>query len=1076
MDSDNTKTIFGIQLSVETGEGVDVLNAFRRKSLGQSCLVNAAGNIIAVNIRNNTVLKSVVVDDQLAGLQYLNLSDNENLTELVFEAQLPALFHLDISDSKVRTLRFNKPFPELKWLDAARNDLKTVFFENDLPAIEYLDLSGNQLTEIDLPTGFGSLKYLYLNKNSLTSFTSSSSFPSLEILHLESNQLVELPNANYDKLETLYVKGNPLKNFAENLIKGDDSGNASEIIGMLRAAAESGESPNYHVQLILLGNGRIGKTCLIERLAGAEKCPERLVFDYTHGISITELDKDQFLPEVKITEDLHLKVWDFGGQEIFYASHQFFLSEEAAYIYVWTTKEIAKANKEKARQVLKQQGKILPEQEYDKMRSHEYWLDNIRMHGKDSPVLVVKTHCRDSKAKAESFPNERLKETFGFKRNSLDFDAQSENPEYLTDLKEALASIITSLPLWGAPFPNSYLKAKKILAKLKKDGISELDKHEFIEKVVKEAEVKQDDTDKLLGYLRKTGEIIYFPSAKQQKKEAGDDNDTISLDNRIFINPETLTGKIYQLIEDHQGLTQRKGVFDQTYAQEKLGDDWKALLKLLQLFELIFKKESEGKIQYIAPQYLDRNAEVSKLVRFKTTLLFELKYPRFLPENVMINVLSHYGPYATDEVYQNSISFIEESTVTLCVIDVDFEQKLIKVSTEKSDKAPEVGKAVYEKFMNLSKKAEIHMSVDGQHWVSTKGLQKDIQNGRDIKDVEENWLDDTEGFEFLKEKMEHRGSLVAEEVIPVIKSEDKANAMEVIKSEIKNLVAKARVKQAIELLIANLEGNYQNEAIKLMSDQEKLDRDVRMNIISNQEANIEQSKITNAVLNLVNYIGSEVNKKQPVIPSPDNPPKVEPEPEKIIIEPIKKNMEAKNKTLITGGVIAVVIIVLLALLDYSGKINIFGLGVEVNKNPEDKTEQQITTIEEQDFSVIGKVFVNRRLASNEVTFVSVKGDNLVNPVTLTSSKFELENVRIPENGLLKIAITFNSGFEESAMFNVANLKRAGIVDVGEVHVQYTEPPASSPNQRPVINIINKNITQISTNDNSDSSGNQQINE
>ena len=524
----------------------------------------------------------------------------------------------------------------------------------------------------------------------------------------------------------------------KTLIEGDDSGNAIEIIGLLRAAASSGESPNYYVQLIVLGNGRIGKTCLIERLAGADKCPEKLVYDYTHGIAIRELTKGAFEPEVQLAENLRLKVWDFGGQEIYYASHQFFLSEEAAYIYVWTDEEIVKANKEKAREALKLQGKALPEQAYDKIRSHEYWLGNIRMHGKNSPVLVVKTHCLDA---SEHFPYERLKQSYDLKQPALDFDAESPEPRYLSKLKKELAKSITSLPLWGAPFPNSYREARKIIAQLKNEGIQELSREAFTKKVVQKARIEEKDTDKLLSYLKKMGEIVHFPGVEL-------------LSNRIFINPEALTGKIYQLIKDHAGLSAKNGVFDEAYAREKLGADWEALLELLKAFELIYRKESSEQIEYIAPQYLTRNPAAFKVARHEKQLLFTLSYPRFLPENVMVNVLSHYGPYAIDEVYQNSIYFVEKESGAGCIIDVDFDKRQIKVYVGKVEKAMPIGKAVYKKFIELSKKAEVEISIDGHRWVSTKGLQDKIDNDRDLYDMEQKFLEDTSGFAFLKETKE----------------------------------------------------------------------------------------------------------------------------------------------------------------------------------------------------------------------------------------------------------------------------------------------------------------------------------
>jgi hypothetical protein len=459
--------------------------------------------------------------------------------------------------------------------------------------------------------------------------------------------------------------------------------------------------------------------------------------------------------------------------------------------------------------------------------------------------------------------------------------------------------------------------------------------------------------------------------------------------------------------------------------------------------------------------------------------LFTLKYERFLPENVMINVLSHYGPYSKDKVYQNSIHFTEKITKSGCIIDTDFDKKQIEVYTGWDDNALTVGKAVYEKFMTLSKKAQLFISVDdGEHWVPTKGLMKDLNDGRDIKDKEGNWLENTSGFTFLKEKMEHKGF---PEPSPVQKSGDNALNMEDIKAQVRELVSRARPKDAIQLLIAHLNGAYKNEAIKLKGDQAKLDRDVRVGVLSHSEAGIQQSKITSAVLELVQYIGTEDTTPIPqeIITAPPVPaPGISTRPEQEAVPPKNENMSTKNSTLITVGIIAAVLIILLAMLDYSGKINIFGLfDIEATKNTPPPVEVQDTPPQPQLVSVKGTVLINdKRATSDEVTDVLIKGNNSVKPVALTSkSQFMLEDVEYPEeNHLLKIAVVFKGGFEEYDFFKVKDKVKDGVIDVGDVRITYKAPPASAPDQRPIIKMYNKNIVQNSINIDSDNSGNQQI--
>jgi GTPase SAR1 family protein len=61
-------------------------------------------------------------------------------------------------------------------------------------------------------------------------------------------------------------------------------------------------------------------------------------------------------------EDILVHFWDFGGQEIMHATHQFFLSKRSLYILVLDGRRDEKT---------------------------EYWLKHIESFGGDSPILVV---------------------------------------------------------------------------------------------------------------------------------------------------------------------------------------------------------------------------------------------------------------------------------------------------------------------------------------------------------------------------------------------------------------------------------------------------------------------------------------------------------------------------------------------------------------------------------------------------------------------------------------------------------------------------------------------------------------
>ena len=62
---------------------------------------------------------------------------------------------------------------------------------------------------------------------------------------------------------------------------------------------------------------------------------------------------------------IKVKIWDFGGQELMHATHQFFLDERSVYCLVLNSRIREKASR------------------------MEYWLKLIRSFGGDSPIVVV---------------------------------------------------------------------------------------------------------------------------------------------------------------------------------------------------------------------------------------------------------------------------------------------------------------------------------------------------------------------------------------------------------------------------------------------------------------------------------------------------------------------------------------------------------------------------------------------------------------------------------------------------------------------------------------------------------------
>ena len=71
---------------------------------------------------------------------------------------------------------------------------------------------------------------------------------------------------------------------------------------------------------------------------------------------------------------MSLHAWDFGGQQIYHATHQFFLTDRSLFVLLWNSR------------LGWEQGKL------------QYWLDIIKARAPGSPVILVATHIRDRRS------------------------------------------------------------------------------------------------------------------------------------------------------------------------------------------------------------------------------------------------------------------------------------------------------------------------------------------------------------------------------------------------------------------------------------------------------------------------------------------------------------------------------------------------------------------------------------------------------------------------------------------------------------------------------------------------------
>jgi small GTP-binding protein len=115
-------------------------------------------------------------------------------------------------------------------------------------------------------------------------------------------------------------------------------------------------------KLLVVGEGGVGKTSLLRALLGEAFNSQEST---THGIEIRTLGMPH---PTKADVTMQLNTWDFGGQEIYHATHQFFLTNRSLFLVGWNARHGF------------EQGKLY------------YWLDTIQALAPESPILLVATH------------------------------------------------------------------------------------------------------------------------------------------------------------------------------------------------------------------------------------------------------------------------------------------------------------------------------------------------------------------------------------------------------------------------------------------------------------------------------------------------------------------------------------------------------------------------------------------------------------------------------------------------------------------------------------------------------------
>ncbi len=568
-------------------------------------------NLTSLNLGSNNLATLPDWMSQLQNLTSLGLGSNGLTTIPKSISQLQNLTSLDLDSNDLATLPdWMSQLQNLTSLSLGSNNLATLpDWMSQLQNLTSLGLGSNGLTTIpDWISQLQGLIKLYLYNNQLSTIPESIiKLQNLTHLILWDNQFESIPEVIYElrslqeldfdnlggenkikeispkilqlkKLELIFLKDNPIETPPPEVVEQG----VESIKNYFRQLEAEGKDYLYEAKLLILGEGGAGKTSLAKKIENPKyKLREE---DSTKGIEVI-----QWSFPMENGQPFRVNIWDFGGQEIYHATHQFFLTKRSLYVLVADTRK--------------------------EDTDFYYWLNAVELLSDNSPLLIVKNEKQD---RLREINERQLRGQFSNLKETLATNLATNRglDEILVEIKHC----ISNLPQIGAPLPKTWVKVREALEKDSRNYIS-LEKYLDICEHNGFSELK--DKLQLSGYLHDLGVCLHFQEDPLLKKT-------------IILKPKWGTDAVYKVL-DNKEVISNLGKFN----RDDLADIWHEaeyanmqdeFLQLMINFKLCYRiPNSEF---YIAPQLLTENQPHYGWDE-TDNLILRYTYESFMPKGIL---------------------------------------------------------------------------------------------------------------------------------------------------------------------------------------------------------------------------------------------------------------------------------------------------------------------------------------------------------------------------------------------------------------------------------------------------------
>ncbi|WP_293338100.1 leucine-rich repeat domain-containing protein [Microcoleus sp. CAWBG58] len=548
-------------------------------------------NLTELYLFNNQITSIPEGIAQLSNLTGLHLWSNQ-ITEIPEAiAQLSNLTQLNLGDNQITKIpEAIAQLSNLTLLNIGGNQIAEITEAiAQLSNLTKLSLWNNQIAEIsEAIAQLSNLTVLHLSGNQIAEIPEAiASLSNLTEVDLRSNQIEKIPECleTLPKLEKLDLCGNPLPISPEVLGNNKNPGTPAAIFNYLRQLRSGKVLPLNEAKVLLVGQGSVGKTSLINRLTHNQYNPNE---PQTDGLNITNW-------QITVnTKPVKLNVWDFGGQEIYHATHQFFLTKRSLYLLVSNCRTSEDENR------------------------LEYWLKLIESFGDASPVIIIGNKCDEQpldinrKALRDKYPNIKA---------IIETSCQSGTG--IDELRNAIHTEISQLKEVYDLLPLSWFQVKQRLENLDKDFITI---SEYATICATENILAETDQTQLIGLLHNLGIVLNF-------------REHPILQSTNILNPHWVTEGIYALLSDDALKVKTKGILTHADLSRILDSTkypshrYNCLTELMGEFQLCFPINHCNAPTFLIPGILPKEEPENTKLEGET-LEFQYHY-RILPDSIL---------------------------------------------------------------------------------------------------------------------------------------------------------------------------------------------------------------------------------------------------------------------------------------------------------------------------------------------------------------------------------------------------------------------------------------------------------